>query len=140
MGSRRVAFALAGLIAVAAAGSAGGPPFDPALPLPAMRMRCPSRVPGLMRTSMVSLRGIAPSPPQTLQVVRSRPVPPQRGQGTLNFIPPLDCVIWPLPPHCGHFAELSRYPRPEQLVQVSVRATLSLSTVPFTACQKGTVT
>ena len=37
------------------------------------------------------------------------PVPPQRGQATLNFIPPPDCVMWPLPWHCGQVVRRSHY-------------------------------
>ena len=60
-------------------------------------MRWPSRVPGLMRTFSDSLRSTRPSPWQTGHTVRFLPLPPQRGQMTLNFMLPLFCVIWPLP-------------------------------------------
>ena len=42
--------------------SPAAPPCGPALPLPAIRMRCPSRVPALMRTSSGSVRLTVPSP------------------------------------------------------------------------------
>ena len=64
-----------------------------------MRMRWPSRVPGLMRTSSDSVRSTRPSPWQTLHTVRFLPLPPQRGHGMLNFMLPLFCVICPLPLH-----------------------------------------
>ena len=47
--------------------SPAGPPLMPALPLPCRRMRWPSRVPGLMRNSTVSVRVTMPSPWQVGQ-------------------------------------------------------------------------
>ena len=44
--------------------SPGAPPWTPAFPFPARRMRWPSRVPGLMRNSAVSVRATVPWPLQ----------------------------------------------------------------------------
>src|SRR5579859_1315651 len=103
-------------------------------------MRCPSRVPGLIRMVNGSLRVTTPSPLQTLQTVRAWPEPPQRGQVTLNFMRPLVCVTCPLPPHSGHGPGLSRYPRPAQLAQTSWRLMVSRNSAPRIACQKPTLT
>jgi hypothetical protein len=42
-----------------------------------------------------------PSPWQVGQAFEMRPVPPQRGQGMLNFMRPPICVTWPVPLHSG---------------------------------------
>src|SRR3954468_4938152 len=116
------------------------PPWIPALPLPPMRMRWPSRVPAFTRTSRGSVRSTAPSPWHTGHGGCTLPVPPQRGQATLNFIPPPDCVIWPLPWHCGHVVGVPTTPLPWQLVQVSSRVMFRRITAPRIASQKPTYT
>ena len=80
-----------------------------------MRMRWPSRVPALMRTSSGSVFVTVPSPWQVGQVVRFLPVPWQRGHCTLNFMRPPVCVICPVPLHSGHLPGASRKPWPWQV-------------------------
>ena len=62
--------------------------------------------PALMRTFSDSLRSTRPSPWQTGQTVRFLPLPPQRGQVTLNFMLPLFCVICPFAVALRTFAGL----------------------------------
>src|SRR5271155_5720716 len=116
------------------------PPRSPALPLPAIRIRCPSRVPPLIRISRGSVRSILPSPWHTGHVEVFLPVPWHRGHVTLNFIRPPDCSIVPLPWHCGHSPGASINPLPWQFPQTSRRAIFSFITPPRIAVQNGTLT
>src|SRR5580704_6109070 len=103
-------------------------------------MRCPSRVPALIRISSGSVRSIVPSPWHTGQVEIFLPVPWQRGHVTLNFIRPPVCSIVPLPWHCGHCPGASMKPLPWQFPQTSRRVILSFITPPRIAVQNGTLT
>src|SRR5205085_11284179 len=102
----------------------------PAFPLPCSRIRCPSRVPALIRTSRGSVLVTTPSPRQLGQLERFFPVPWQRGHCTLNFIRPPVCVICPLPPHSGHFPGDSMAPSPWHCGQTSWRVIFNRITPP----------
>src|SRR5580704_10844055 len=88
-----------------------------------------------MRTSTVS--EINPSPWHVEHLLRSRPVPSQRGHVKLNFIAPAVCVTLPLPLHSGQTAFApGRAPVPLQVGHVSCREIFSRTCVPLIACQK----
>src|ERR1700679_1674116 len=77
-------------------------PSVPALPFPASRILCPSRVPALMLNCSGSLRVTTPAPSHVGQAFCTLPLPPHRGHWMLNFIRPPICVTCPLPWHSGH--------------------------------------
>src|SRR6202046_4557896 len=79
-----------------------GAPSVPALPLPASRILCPSRVPALMLNDSGSRFVTTPAPSHVGQAFCPLPVPPQRGHEMLTFIPPPICVTCPDPWHSGH--------------------------------------
>ena len=81
--------------------SPGVPPPSPALPFPASRILCPSRVPGLIRNSSGSVRYTTPSPWHVAHAFCALPLPPQCGHWMLNFIRPPICVTCPVPWHSG---------------------------------------
>ena len=92
----------------------------PALPLPGTRRREPSRAPGGMRISTLSVWVTRPSPPQVGQALRSLPEPPQRGQVRLNFMAPAIWLTCPVPLHCGQVTSPAPVePEPWQVSQTS---------------------
>src|SRR5215469_18099394 len=101
--------------------SPGDPPFTPALPLPARRIRCPSLVPGLIRNSSGSRFVSTPSPWQVGQAFCTLPDPPHRGHWILNFIRPPICVTCPEPWHSGHSTLPPVVVLPLQVGQTSCR-------------------
>src|SRR5450755_3959223 len=129
-----------GSVRIIAYKSPAAPPCPPAFPLPGSRMRCPSRVPALMRTSSGSDFATMSSPWHVGHVVRFFPVPWHRGHCTLNFMRPPVCVICPVPLHSGHFPGASSDPCPWQVAQVSCREIFSFITPPRIAVQNGTLT
>src|SRR3954452_13381123 len=118
--------------------SPAGPPFSPALPLPASLIRCPSRVPALIRNSSCSFFVTTPSPSQVGHVFCTLPLPPQRGHWMLNFIRPPICVTWPEPRHSGHSVLPPVVDLPLQVGQTSWRWISRRVTPPRTAVQKST--
>src|SRR5580704_10823697 len=116
--------------------SPGGAPIVPALPFPGTRTREPLATPAGMRTSMVSVRRKRPSPLHVGQTLRIFPVPPQRVQGTLNFILPAACWMVPEPWHVGHVCGEPTAPVPWHVSHVSSRVIESFFTAPRTASQK----
>src|SRR5438132_10087719 len=108
--------------------SPDGPPFLPALPLPATRRRDPDWTPGGIRTSTGSECEMRPSPWQVGQTFFSLPFPSQRGQVRLNFMAPAICVTLPVPSHSGQTVLLPLpVPEPPQVSHNSCRATFSLT-------------
>src|ERR1035438_2755244 len=90
--------------------SPGGAPIVPALPLPGTRRREPSRAPGGMRISTLSVWVMRPSPPQPGQALRSLPEPPQRGgTGVAQFTGTAAARAGEVELHgAGHLADVSR--------------------------------
>ena len=116
--------------------SPAGAPSVPALPLPASRIRCPSRVPALMRNSSGSRFVSTPAPSHVLHSFCTLPLPPQRGHWMLNFIRPPICVTWPDPWHSGHSIAPPTTARPLHVGHCSWRWISSRVTPPRIAVQK----
>src|SRR5262249_52030 len=106
--------------------SPAGPPNRPLLPFPERRMREPVATPGGRSTSKVSERDPRPSPPQLLQGLMDRPVPPQSPHVTVNCKCPFVRIVFPRPPQPLH--ALSREPGccpvPLQVPHASIRTML----------------
>ena len=70
-------------------------------------------------------------------LLRSRPVPSQRGQVRLKRIAPATWVTLPLPLHSGQTVLApARVPVPPQVAQASWREIFRRTCVPLIACQK----
>src|ERR1700722_18344664 len=116
------------------------PPPVPALPFPASRILCPSRVPALIRKSSGSRFTTTPSPSQVGHSFCTLPVPLHRGHWMLNFIRPPICVTCPDPWHSGHSMLPPVVDLPLHVGHVSCRWISSRATPPRTAVQKSTLT